>query len=1264
MKKVRPRINVISLHSKGAAETGKINHRSRLRERTDNMETKVIGNGCSCDSDSSRASPAIEDEYSNRSESLRTGSRSQITPFNTEVQTDSRPPIHGHANDTSCPDISDSRYGKETKVRNGREPHLWPQIIGTIPTHGRRRAHSLPASLGSSRVARREAFLYVRRTAAATKRSSCASPELSTGFSPEEPLRRHTLPRYELPIYSQEFSNTRSHPGFIKPPFTISKPDQKGPRESHLEGSSIQGRKTNQACRSSSAHQSLETPVPVPRERTAAENSGISDVRRSKDDQDLSEKTNLYHRQSANTIINRFRATPWFNEFRLRRGSRRAVDTDPCDGSRLMHAPEKESLPVRGSGRSRTSSSSRNDDLDPCTATTSLTASVKYLQWLMKEAISNGVEKYERQRIAQLDKVFSKTSRDTRPVKEDAALDGPGDGPRDSPDGRSHEPPTSVRPAYKHAATFCAPDTPRLAEIVEGYSAHSEGIRARANRSSTQAGGLTKSEVSGPNPTNMSTGPQGTQTGHSTPVEENVADQDGAGRKMHSERGISLRRRSHVSLRNVQGFSLPKSHKRQPIARDWSPSRKTFVAAVACLSTALIGVLLGIYAGLVPSIQYYIIDQSHVAVHGNTGCFIGLALPTFFLWPLPLLHGRKPYIMGSLTLAMPLLFPQAIAVDSPRLTNTASWRTMLIASRTLMGCSLGFASMNFHSILMDLFGASLMSPCPHQEVVDQFDARRHGGGMGVWLGIWTWSWVGSLGIGFLIGAAIIDSNSPTWGFYISIILIATVLLLNVACPETRRSAFRRSVAEVRTGTDISRRLARGEIMMHRVKTGPKWWGEEVYHGVYLSLEMLRQPGFAVLAVYVAWIYAQIVLTIILLGSLASRFYRLRSPYVGLHVACITLGAMLAIPFQKANLFSRSRNLQLNLNRQTLDQKITWSSHLVRRAIFTITLPLAASSYAAVSSGPPLSIAAPTVFALCVGFLSCLAISECNGLIMETFDTSDLSPGMVGRQRDGTGQDAKRTNYSCFPRVTSGFAIIHALAFMLSACATAIGGHMTRNLGQRVASGVVAAILFVLTVMLLLVLVRFKNVTIIPRSKSAEMDRLTKARRKSTKRRASMPYDLRVRMEEDLAWRPAMIGNPISKTRRMNVLELGRMARWADIRRKNKLIDEGAHIKCATLGQGLEALDAALEDHMEELRRSQGLFIMGSGRSKHSDRHHRSDRSSDRTPDADLEFLDFGTPGGHSQHRRFANRSDGIRGQTLTEENEDEHVAGPSGQKRD
>lgn len=293
------------------------------------------------------------------------------------------------------------------------------------------------------------------------------------------------------------------------------------------------------------------------------------------------------------------------------------------------------------------------------------------------------------------------------------------------------------------------------------------------------------------------------------------------------------------------------------------------MASVACISTALIGILIGIYAGEVPSIQYYIANFNHYAILGNVVFFITLAITTFLFWPLPLLHGRKPYVLAALTLAMPLLFLQAISVSMQRSPYVATWRVLLILPRALMGAALGSANMNFRATLTDLFGASLQSSNPRQETVDDFDVRRHGEGLGVWLGIWTWCYIGSIGVGFLIGALIINTLSPDWGFYVSIVNIAAVLLLNIVTPEVRRSAYRHSVAEVRTSTEISRRLARGEVMMHRRQTGPKWWGQEFHHGVMLSLDMLRQPGFLVMSLYVAWMYGQIVLVIVVCTTFQS-----------------------------------------------------------------------------------------------------------------------------------------------------------------------------------------------------------------------------------------------------------------------------------------------------------------------------------------------------------------------------------------------------------
>ena len=556
-------------------------------------------------------------------------------------------------------------------------------------------------------------------------------------------------------------------------------------------------------------------------------------------------------------------------------------------------------------------------------------------------------------------------------------------------------------------------------------------------------------------------------------------------------------RRSHFSIKEPHGFSLSRSHRRAPIARDWSTSRKRWTAAIACLSTALIGLIIGIYAGEVPAIQYAIVDEHHYTILGNVVFFIGLAITTVLFFPLPVLHGRKPYTLAALAILMPLQFPQALAVNTQRSPSVATYRVGLLLPRAIAGLIMGFANINFLATLLDLFGASLQSSNPHQELVDVNDVRRHGGGMGMWLGLWTWCYIGSIGVGFFIGAVIVSGLDVSWGFWITIILTAAVLILNVLVPEVRRSAYRRSLAEVRNGGEVSRRIARGEMKMHLDATGPIYWWEEVTAGLRLCARMLKQPGFVVLSLYLGWIYGQIVLVIVvsgqslrsmagltplqLLGALTSKYYHFRPQYVGLCVAAIPIGALLATPFQKASVLSRSRTHKPRTDSMTFEKRVARSSHLVRRTVFMILLPFADLAYTLSSGGAHIHYMVPTVFAGTIGFLSNLAIAECNGIIMETYDTSDLQAGMTGRPRRVLPDElaSKRTNFSCFPRVTAAFAISQAVAYLIAAAGTGTGGAIERRLGAQTATAVVAGILLVLTLLLIAILTRFKTVQIIP-----------------------------------------------------------------------------------------------------------------------------------------------------------------------------------------
>ena len=198
----------------------------------------------------------------------------------------------------------------------------------------------------------------------------------------------------------------------------------------------------------------------------------------------------------------------------------------------------------------------------------------------------------------------------------------------------------------------------------------------------------------------------------------------------------------------------------------------------------------------------------------------------------------------------------------------------------------------------------------------------------------------------------------------------------------------------------------------------------------------------------------------------------------------------------------------------------------------ISLPFAGLAYTLSSGGQPTNYMVPIIFAGLIGFLSNLAIAECHGIIMETYDTSDLQPGMTGRPRRVLPEEdrKKRTNFSCFPRVTAGFAITQTFAFVIAAGVTAWGGVVERHIGAQTATAVMAGVLLVLTLLLIAILTRFKVVQIIP----------------------SERFGTNVLSGPEDEWKPVIIGNPSGTTRRMSVLELGNLSRWSEIRRRNKL----------------------------------------------------------------------------------------------------------------
>jgi hypothetical protein len=158
-----------------------------------------------------------------------------------------------------------------------------------------------------------------------------------------------------------------------------------------------------------------------------------------------------------------------------------------------------------------------------------------------------------------------------------------------------------------------------------------------------------------------------------------------------------------------------------------------------------------------------------------------------------------------------------------------------------------------------------------------------------------------------------------------------------------------------------------------------------------------------------------------------------SPGVGLCVFSMTLGALIAIPFEKASIFSRARHHPPRRESLATGKRLTWTSHLVRRTSSMVLLPLAAIGFAVSCKGPPVPFIVPTLLAALIGFLSVLAIAECHGIIMEAYDTSDLLE--ISHRKRHSSRNTNRTNFSSFPRVTAAYANMHGLGFILAAYGT-------------------------------------------------------------------------------------------------------------------------------------------------------------------------------------------------------------------------------------
>lgn len=183
-----------------------------------------------------------------------------------------------------------------------------------------------------------------------------------------------------------------------------------------------------------------------------------------------------------------------------------------------------------------------------------------------------------------------------------------------------------------------------------------------------------------------------------------------------------------------------------------------------------------------------------------------------------------------------------------------------------------------------------------------------------------------------------------------------------------------------------------------------------------------------------------------------------------------------------------------------------------------------------------------------------------------------------------------------------------------------------------------------------------------------MDKWTQERRVSLQRRASAiaaakaagRKDLNDIPEEDVGWRPLIVGNPSEKHRRMNILELGSLTRWTEIRKKNRLIDEGVNINRRVLALARNELEQKGQEVLDDIQR--GGAMVGdlvrkvSKRSMRNKKSYGTSSEDEKLPEPEpKEMVRTVTGVGHNHPTTPSNtfvERENIMGQAVPEEAED------------
>ena len=440
--------------------------------------------------------------------------------------------------------------------------------------------------------------------------------------------------------------------------------------------------------------------------------------------------------------------------------------------------------------------------------------------------------------------------------------------------------------------------------------------------------------------------------------------------------------------------------------------------------------------------------------------------------------------------------------------------------------------MNILALLTDMWGvdsgrccrAGVYSPS-ELKMGDERRRLSRGGGLGVWLGLWSSVMVGASSVGYCFGVLVQQSLHVSWTFWIVAILGSLIVVMLVLTPETRprrNGGLAKPLRSDHESLSFPSKEVRGELNWIVFRKIPAWWWQEIWAGWVLMWRMCSQVGFVLLLLFAGWVFGTVTMVQQLLYRILLGQYNVHPVDVAICMLAMPLGAVTAIPFQ---FVTTQRGAQPPLGRSfdaMTTSIIRMSPHPADRhevhaypityPLFVLVLLVSVVGFAIAAELSMHSNAAQgpwwilVIFSAFGGFGGALAMAEALKILMDMWDISGLEGVEFSRTGSVTvGRDNTRARFSdsreqdalnvrvrnsegglrdhtamVHPYISAGLSILQGASLLFAA--TAIGCVLiiedeTGGIGEGLGAIIWAVILIISTTAFIGVVWRWKEVAV-------------------------------------------------------------------------------------------------------------------------------------------------------------------------------------------